>query len=83
MLKVRRITAKKGGTKRRRVIMFRLGRIDDVEGAKEFDRVFWRRVGAQGRFEAMWDMLRTYSFLKGGDGTVPRLRRTVTNLQHR
>jgi hypothetical protein len=83
MLKVRRNVKKSGGTKRRRVIMFRLGRIDDVEGAKEFDRVFWRRVGAQGRFEAMWDMLRMYSFMKGGDGTVPRLRRAATSLQRR
>jgi len=67
----------------RPVIMERVDRLDDEKGAREFDRVFWRRVGAQGRFEAMWDMLRMYSFLKGGDGTVPRLRRTVTNLQHR
>lgn len=49
---------------------------------EEFDIKFWRSVGAQGRFSATWLMLRDYMKVKGEHGDIPRLRRSVQNIQH-
>jgi hypothetical protein len=74
---------KKDQIEKKPFVMVRMGRLDDEEGARKFDRAFWQRVGSTGRLTAMWDMLKIYYLLKGRNGDVPRLRRSVTHFQHR
>ena len=63
----------------KRVIMSRVLR-DGQEDDGKFDREFWRKVGAEGRFSAAWEMVEEYERIRGGDGRQPRLQRTVTRL---
>ena len=49
--------------------------------AEEFDVKFWRDAGAQARFSAAWTMLSDYYLMKGKSGHLPRLRRTVQNIE--
>ncbi len=49
--------------------------------AKEFDKRFWRKAGAQARFSAAWLMLSDYFKMRGKSGRLPRLRRTVQNIE--
>jgi hypothetical protein len=60
----------------KRVVMARVlkpGEADD--GA--FDLAFWQQVGAEGRFEAAWDMVCQASAIRGEDERQPRLQRSV------
>lgn len=60
--------------KKKRIVMAKLSTFAE---ARAFDEVFWHRVGAQGRFEAMWSMLRDFAKIKGIRGFKPRLQRSV------
>jgi len=53
----------------------------DEQDKKGIDRLFWKRVGAEGRFSAAWEMVREASFIRGGDGRPPRLQRSVQKIQ--
>ena len=66
---------------RKPVVMTKLERLGPSN--REFDRSFWQRVGSTGRLKAMWDMLKIYYLLKGRNGDIPRLRRSITHFQHR
>jgi hypothetical protein len=57
---------------------FKLG-----EDTRWFDMEFWRRVGAEGRFRAMCELVASGAFWQDGDGSVPRLRRDVASVVHR
>jgi hypothetical protein len=48
---------------------------------KGIDREFWRRVGAERRFRAAWEMVGEADAIRGGDGSQPRLQRSVQNIQ--
>ena len=65
----------------KRIVMARLSRRGDEERA--FDREFWRRVGHEGRFAAMWEMVEETELIRGGDGGQPRLQRSVQRLVRR
>ena len=70
--------AKRG---KRRVVMARMGRLSEDDGS--FDVEFWRRVGPDGRFAAMWQMVKDYELIRGGDGRIPRLQRLLVRLERR
>lgn len=48
-----------------------------------FDLEFWRRVGHEGRFAAMWEMVSEVAALRGSDGSQPRLQRSVLRVVRR
>lgn len=50
--------------------------------AEEFDIKFWRRAGVQARFSAAWTMLRDVMKMRGHRGRLPRLRRSVQNIEY-
>jgi len=50
---------------------------------RSFDVEFWQRAGVQARWAAMWQMLREADLIRGGDGTIPRLDRSVARLVRR
>ena len=64
-----------------RVIMARMAK----RGADEtsFDREFWRKVGHEARFAAMWDMVAEVNLIRGEHGQQPRLQRSVQNILRR
>lgn len=67
---------------RRPVVMSRVlrgGQSDD--GA--FDLEFWRKVGAEGIFDASWEMVRETRAMRGEDGDEPRLQRSVLRVLRR
>ena len=49
--------------------------------ADEFDRAFWRRAGPAKRMEATWLMVGAWNKMQGGNGTIPRLRKTLRVIQ--
>lgn len=49
--------------------------------AAGFDRRFWKKAGAQARFVAMWKMVIDFVILRGGNGRLPRLRRSVQKIK--
>ncbi len=53
------------------------------ENDRSFDREFWDEVGHEGRFSAMWEMIREKDLIRGKDGSQPRLQRSVQNILHR
>ena len=67
--------------RRKPIIMTRLCKLSEADDS--FDLEFWQRVGPEGILEAMCDMLSTYYKLRGKNGRIPRLRRTVAVLKHR
>ncbi|MCC7293775.1 MAG: hypothetical protein IT449_17085 [Phycisphaerales bacterium] len=67
--------------KRRPVVMAAL--IAKKHADRSFDLVFWRCVGAEGRFAAAWQMLREFDLMRGGDGNIPRLQRSVARFEKR
>ena len=64
--------------KKNAVIMERLTRTGEKD---DFDIIFWTKAGVQARFSALWHGVRDYYKLKGRNGTVPRLRRSVERIQ--
>ena len=67
--------------KRKRVVMARLVKLEKAD--RSFDLGFWERVGAEGRFEALWAMVREALMLRGVDADPPRLQRSVERVQWR
>jgi hypothetical protein len=47
----------------------------------EMDQEFWRKAGAEGRFSAAWEMVGEVNAIRGGDGSQPRLQRSVQHIQ--
>ena len=66
---------------KRKVRLARLVSRRDAD--RRFDVDFWQRVGAEGRFAAMWQMVKEVQAIRGGDGREPRLQRSVQNLERR
>lgn len=66
---------------RPRVRMVRVLRGQRDDGS--FDLEFWRRVGDEGRFAAAAAMVSEFSAMRGGDGSQPRLQRSVLRLLRR
>jgi len=64
-----------------RVITTRLCRRGPDEAA--FDRAFWAAVEPAKRLELVWDMVLEMDLWQGGDGTHPRLQKSVSRLQRR
>lgn len=62
-----------------RVVMARLVRLENDDGG--FDQEFWSKVGDEGRFAAMWEMVEELNAIRGDDASQPRLRRSVQNIQ--
>lgn len=52
-------------------------------GSRDFDLEFWAKVGAEGRFEAAWDMVCDLNRWKGKNASQPRLQRSVASLKQR
>lgn len=73
--------SKQATKQRKRVVMAAL--IPKAEADRSFDLVFWRRVGAQGRFAAAWQMVREFDLMRGGHGRIPRLQRYVARYEKR
>ncbi len=67
--------------RRRRTMVERL--VHSHEEVEEFNREFWRSVGHEVRFAAAWDMVLDVSRMRGKRARQPRLRRSVTKLEHR
>jgi hypothetical protein len=72
------MTSKPKSRSRGRVVMTRLVPLREAD--RSFDLEFWRRVGAEGRFAAMWEMVREFDLLRGGDGNIAPLRRDVVRV---
>ena len=67
-------------TKRKRKI--RMARLVPFQEAdREFDTVFWRRVGAERRFAAMWQMVQEVQAIRGERGRQSRLQRSVEHIE--
>ena len=67
---------------RERVTMARVLRNGEPDDG-EFDLEFWKRVGAEGIFEAAWDMVCEARAMRGEDGDEPRLQRSVLRVVRR
>lgn len=65
---------------RKKVIMARVVKLKDADDS--FDLEFWQKVGPEGMFKAMSQMVHDYYKIKGY-GHPPRLRRTVAVLKRR
>ena len=52
-----------------------------TEADRSFDLVFWRKVGAEGRFAAAWQMISEVDAIRGKDIGESRLQRSVQNIQ--
>ena len=61
--------------------MSRLVRLKNADD--RFDLSFWKKVGAEGRFDAAWQMVCDLTKIRPRYGTQQRLRRTVSSLKHR
>ena len=59
--------------------MARLIRAEELD--RSFDLEFWRKVGAEGRFSAAWEMVLEVNAIRGKDRDEPRLRRSVQNIE--
>ena len=53
------------------------------EEAEAWDLRFWRGLDPATRLEAMWDMVLESDVWKGGDGSQPRLQRSVCRVERR
>ncbi len=52
------------------------------QDADAFNSNFWKKAGAFARFAAAWQMVLDYhTKIKGKHGRLPRLRRSVQNIQ--
>ena len=62
-----------------RTRVLRPGQKDDGQ----FDREFWREVGAEGIFAAAWQMVQEARAFRGETGGQPRLQRSILRIQRR
>jgi hypothetical protein len=51
------------------------------DAGAEFDQEFWQQVGHEGRFAAMWQMVKEVQAMRGGNGRQPRLQRSVQSIE--
>lgn len=65
---------------KQRIVMTRVLRPGHVDDGS-FDYEFWRRVGAEGRFAAAWEMVQEVAAIRGENGDQPRLQRSVVRVQ--
>jgi len=63
---------------KRRVVMARLVPLKKVD--RSFDIAFWRRVGVEGRWQAMREMVREVYRMRGEDVPEFRLQRSVQHV---
>ncbi|MBL7158407.1 MAG: hypothetical protein ISS91_02745 [Candidatus Omnitrophica bacterium] len=49
--------------------------------AEEFDIKFWKSVSAEGKFSAMWSIVKDFYHLRGKSGNKRRLQRSVQNIK--
>jgi hypothetical protein len=47
------------------------------------DVAYWRSVSPEGRLEAVWDLVRSYSEMQGQSGDQLRLQRSVCRVERR
>jgi hypothetical protein len=66
-------------TKFSKIRMARLVKASDSDRA--FDLLFWKEVGAEGKFAAAWQMVSEVNAFKGKDIGESRLQRSVQNIQ--
>lgn len=59
--------------------MARLIRSVDLD--RSFDLLFWKEVGAEGRFEAAWQMVLELGAMRGMEIGESRLQRSVQGIQ--
>ena len=63
----------------------RMRRMARLARAKEenrsFDLIIWNKVGAEGKFEAAWQMVSEVNALKGKEADKPRLQRSIQSIQ--
>jgi hypothetical protein len=52
-----------------------------TEADRSFDLVFWRKVGAEGRFAAAWQMISEVGAIRGKNIGESRLQRSIQNIQ--
>ncbi len=78
---IREVANDVGRKRRRPIVMERL--VSRADADRSFDLAFWRRAGAEARWVAMWLMLREADLIRGGDGSIPRLDRSVAKLVRR
>ena len=50
---------------------------------RSFDLEFWDKVGVQGRFQALWQMVLEAEAIKGKNAEQSRLQRSVQNIKRR
>jgi hypothetical protein len=62
-----------------KIRMARLVKAKDMD--RSFDLLFWKRVGAEGRFAAAWQMVLEVNAIKGKDIGESRLQRSVQNIK--
>ena len=66
---------------KRGIRMARLSRRGHDERA--FDTEFWRKIGHEGRFAAMWEMVCEAELLRGNNVGQSGLQRSVQNILRR
>jgi len=66
-------------TKSSKIRMARLVKASDAD--RSLDLLFWKKIGAEGRFAAAWQMVLEVTAIKGKDIGEPRLQRSVQNVQ--
>lgn len=65
-----------------RVIMSRVVRRKQHDD-RSFDIEFWQKVGDAGRFAAAWQMIREVQLIRGQNGELPRMQKSVTRIIRR
>ena len=65
----------------KKIIMSKLVSRNEID--RSFDIDFWDKVGPQGRFEAMWQMVLQAQAIKGKNVEQFRLQRSVQNIKRR
>ena len=66
-------------TESSKVVMARLVRVSEAD--RDFDLLFWKKVGAEGKFAAAWQMVSEVNAIKGKDSGESRLQRSVQSIQ--
>ena len=65
----------------KKVIMSKLVSLNKMD--RSFDLEFWDKVGVQGRFQALWQMVLEAEAIKGKNAEPSRLQRSVQNIKRR
>jgi len=65
----------------KKVIMSKLVSLNKMD--RSFDLEFWDKVGVQGRFQALWQMVLEAEAIKEKNAEQSRLQRSVQNIKRR